>query len=221
MNKILSSIYTFIFVGILFLGCTYWIYKNIKVSDLIGNSPVIVSKKDVDDVVNKEIEVRNNDIVRVVSPDAVELIVDGGKIEGFESFSDINISPDGKKISFIVHTITPQWLYASDIDGGNLIKIGLGKNSFWSPDSKYIAFNNHTTDVSPIDVYIYSVNSGITKNLTMQFQKVGYFRQYSNISWLSNDLIESAYVEFPENDLNEVTKGLDNINLDATRWDRF
>lgn len=213
MNKILSSIYTFIFVGVLFLGCTYWIYKNIKVTDLIGNSSVSEVNKEKKGVKKIEVEVRNKDIVRVVSPDAVKLVVDGSKIKNFESFSDISVSPDGEKISFIVHTITPSWLYVSDIDGGNLKKVGLGKNCLWSPDSKYVAFNNHTTDVSPIDVYVYNYNSGEVKNLTASLSDPDYFKQFSNIKWLNNEIIESSYTRFPENDLTKVTEGSYKINV--------
>jgi hypothetical protein len=222
MNKILSSIYTFLFIGVLFLGCNFWIYKNIKVSDLIGNTSVSNnSEKKIESEEKIKVEVRNNDIVQVVSPDAVKLIVDGSKIEDFESFADINISPDGMWISFIVHTITPQWLYVSNINGSNLNKIALARNSYWSPNSKYIAYNNHTTDVSPIDIYVSHVYSGITKNLTFSLYETGYFKQYSDIKWLNDNIIEAKYMKFPENDLTKVTEGVVQIDADPAKWNHF
>ncbi len=215
MNKIISSIYTFLLAGVLFLGCTYWIYKNIKVSDLIGGASVPSSASKAKEAKENTIklEIRNNDIVQIISPDAVKLIVDGGKIENFEYFSDVNISPDGRKISLIVHTITPSWLYVSNIDGSNLKKVALAKNSFWSSDSKYVAFNNFTSDVSPIDIYVYSIDSGIIKNLTFSFYETGYFKQYSDIKWLSGNIIEAKYERFPENDLTNIIEGTIKINI--------
>ncbi|MFZ2664295.1 MAG: hypothetical protein WAX66_02950 [Patescibacteria group bacterium] len=219
MRKILSSVYTFILIGILFLGCSFWIYKNIKVEDLVGSAsiPSNVSKDAAVGKIDNELklEVRDNNIVKVVSPDSVELVLSGSKIENFESFSDISISPDKKKICFIVHTITPMWLYVSNIDGSNLEKVDLGKNCVWSPDSKYIAYNNHTTDVSPVNINLYILSTDETKNLIGSYVKNGFMRVYSKPEWISGSIIEASYSEFPYSNVQDQTFGKSSINIES------
>jgi|GEM_PF-3598433 len=219
MSKILSSVYTFILVGILFLGCSYWIYKNIEFKDLI-DSTTIPSKTsenaDINDTNGKiNIEVRNSNIVKVVSPTVVEPIISGNEIENFESFSDVSVSSDGKKVCFIVHTITPLWLYVSNIDGSSLRKVDLGKNCIWSPDSKYIAYNNYTSDVSTVSVKIYNFDTGEIKDLIGSHVKSGFIRVYSTPRWTSNTMVEASYSEFLQSNMKNQTFGKSTINIES------
>lgn len=207
MNKIFGSIYTFIFAGLLFIGCTYWIYKNVKLDDLIGKNSVPIALKRLEDTTTGHmLEIRNNDIVEVVSPDAVNLIIDGSKIDNMESLSDLTVSPDGKKICFLVHTITPIWLYTANVDGSNIKKIDLAINCVWSPDGTKVSYNNHTTDVSDTNVYVYYLTSGKIRNLTETPQQIGSVKIYEKPEWLSNSKIKAAYTITKLSDLSKQTQ---------------
>jgi len=212
MNKIFSSIYTFIFAGALFLGCTYWIYKNVRVNDLIGNSSVSPLTTQKGSKKELKLEIRNNDIVEVVSPDAVKLIIDGDKIENFESFSNLSISPDGKKMCFLVNTITPIWLYVANVDGSGIKQIDLAINCVWSPDSSKLAYNNHTTDVSNTDVYVYYLSTGKSKNLTKIPQAIESVRIYLKPEWVNNLKITSTYTDTKLSDFSKTTHSVE-INV--------
>ena len=158
MKRILSSPITLIVSLVIFLGCSYWIVKTVKLEDLIGETNV----EEVNDNKNEEVavknggyEIRDNNVVNVKSNDTVEMVIKGDDIDGVESLSDITVSPDGKKMCFLVHTVVPVWLYLFDTGNGNLKKVDLANNCYWSPDSRYIAYNNYTTDVSDIRVLVY------------------------------------------------------------------
>ena len=205
MNKVFSSSYTFILAGVLFLACSYWIYRNVKVNNLIGKTSVPPVTTQKESAKKLDLEIRNNDIVEVVSPDAVKLIIDGDKIENFESFSNLSISPDSKKMCFLVSTITPIWLYVANVDGSDLKRVGLAINCVWSPDSTKVAYNNHTTDVSNSDIYVYYLPSGASANLTNWPQSTESVRIYSVPGWTSNSKIKSSYMDTRLSDLTRQT----------------
>ena len=166
MKKIIFSPIFFVAVVPVFLISSYWIYKNIQLEDIIGKDNVDKISH-IEEIKSDEVfEIVNNNIVEIIPPDKKEIILKGEDIEDAQSLSDLSVSPDGKNLCFLVRTIVPVWLYVYDLDNETLIKVATAKNCFWSPDGKYIAYNNHTTDVSNIDVYLYSVNSGDIENIT-------------------------------------------------------
>jgi len=213
MNKLFSSIFTFLFAVVLFLGCTYWIYKNVKLKDLIGTTNVPSKVREAE---TKKVEIRNNDVVEVLSPDLVKPIIYAKNIEGAESLSNLAISPDGKKICFLVHTITPIWLYVANVNGSNLKRVNLAKNCVWSPDSKFVAYNNHTTDVSPVDVFTYNPITVIIKNFTTGRAKAGFMRSYDTPEWLDASSIKSYFVEMSFSDvLTNQKHGVSTIKIET------
>ena len=222
MKKFFVSPFGFVFAIVLFILCSFWIYKNVKLEDLVGNSvnsnfknPLRSLGKGESNQKDRKFEIRNNDIVEVISPESVKLIVDGKKIEGMESISDLSVSSDGKYFCFLVHKMVPIWLYVSDVDGKVVKEVDLAKNCVWSPDSRYVAYNNHTTDVSPVNVYIYSLTNGKSTNLTEGYEKEGYFRNYTDIKWISNEEIKSTFTSFDKNDVSKSFSGSSLINING------
>jgi len=195
MKNIFVKWVGFATVVVIFILSSFWIFKNIKIDELFGQAVLEESKNieethediseepGVPEKFKKEIKIIDNDIVEMLSPDALNLLVDGDKIEGAEYISDLSLSPDGKKFCFLVHTIVPVWLYLYDLENEELIKVDVGKNCYWSPNGNYVAYNNHTTDVSPINVLVYELNTGKIKNLSENIVSTDAFVQCKDIFW--------------------------------------
>jgi len=198
MKKILSSPLAIVFAIIIFLLSSYWIVTNVKLEDLIGQANVqeVSEIKDNSNVPAKETatvggggsyDIRDNNIVEVVSKDNFKVIVRGEDLEGMESLSGLMVSPDKQKLCFLVNTIVPIWLYVYDFGSGDLSKVDVAKNCFWSPDSRYIAYNNHTTDVSDISVLIYDTDKKVIKDYMKGMTPEGWFMQCSFVDWISSN----------------------------------
>ena len=205
----MASPITLVVSVVIFLGCSYWIFKNVKLEDLIGQTDIGEVSENVE---SKEpaveynpgtvYEIQGTDIVEVKPEGNTSVIVRGGDINGIESISDLKVSPDGKKLCFLVKTMVPVWLYVYDFDESKLNKIDTGKNCYWSPDSRYIAYNNHTTDVSPIDVLIFDTNSLEIKNLTENIISTDRFIQCNNISWIDGENVSAVCREISMYDVS-------------------
>jgi hypothetical protein len=173
-----------------FIFSSYWIYKNVKIDDLIGDTSV-VTNADIDSKKAKvnEFEIRNNDIVRVLPAGEFETLVNGEDIEGLESVVSLSVSPDSKRLCFLVQTMVPIWMYTFDLGSGELTKIDVATNCYWSPDGNNIAYNNHTTDVSDIDVYLYNFNSGEIENISEDVTPTptDLLKQCQEIYWEDNE----------------------------------
>lgn len=206
MKKILSFKATLIICILVFLFCSYWIITNIKFATIIDqvgqahnvnkyNAEVDMSEevlvKDYVASGSDIFEVKDNKIFKVKSPDKLELIVDMNSVENIEYVGEVFASPDNKKICFTVQTIVPIWLYTFDLETNKLEKIDVAKNCFWSPDSRYIAYNNHVTDVSPINVLIYDNEKKDIKNLSENLVSTDRFVQCGEIFWLDNNKIKA------------------------------
>lgn len=63
------------------------------------------------------------------------------------------VSPDGRTIAFVWSTPAGSAIYTSDVEGGSLNKIGVGRSPSWSPDGKWIAYA-HTDDVSGPQIWM-------------------------------------------------------------------
>ncbi len=212
MQKIQSIFKPLFFIGVIFVICSIWILKNIRPMELIND---IVKEKSTEaetqikkteitkvekeetgiNVEDLEISVVDKNIVRKISEDSFEVLVSGEDLEGVESIIDLKLSPNGNRLCFLVQTIVPVWLYTYDIDSENLRKVDIAKNCIWSGDSRYIAYNNHTTDVSPIDVLIYNTESKEIKNLTNNPHDGDYITQCSGIEWVSEDFVVFSCVD--------------------------
>lgn len=178
---------------IVFLLSSYWIYKNVKIEDLIGDSSVSIDGDIVDHQSKfKEFEIKDDDIVLVLSSGEFEILVNGEAIEGLESIVDLSVSPDGKKMCFLVQTMVPMWLYIYDLEKEELIKVDTAKNCYWSPDSRYLAYNNHTTDVSDIDIHMYEFDTGDIENVSKDIIPVptDLLRQCQETNWVDDNSLQ-------------------------------
>ena len=117
--------------------------------------------------------------------------------DGIKNFSEVKVSPDGSLMCFIGNTDSPAtFLYYSDVGGKTPFRITGGKNCVWSHDSGKIAFNNVVSDVSPVDVFIFIINSKDLKNIT---RIVGgeFIRFYEIPEWSQDDnFIVSNFTAF-------------------------
>lgn len=163
------------------------------------------------------IEILDGDIYKVHESGTKESLIDKKDFasESVQSFVSASLSPDKSKMCFVASTIVPMWLYYSDIDGGNITKIDLAKNCFWSHNSKLIAYNNHTTDVSSVDIYLYNTVSGEKKNLTgKESQEI--MRVYNAPIWSEDDSkIRGEYTSFPFSNIEMTTKGVSVIDVSS------
>lgn len=193
MKRILSSPLTLIITVLAFVWCSYWIVKNVKIQDLIGQTNV--GQKDIGTDIssgsNSKYEIKDNNIVEIISTEDSKILVNGSDIAGLESMSDLSLSPDGNKICFLVNTIVPVWLYVYDIEANELSKVDTAKSCYWSPNSQYVAYNNHTTDVSPINVLVYDTKTEEIKNLSQNIVSTNKFIQCNDPSWVSDDEVAS------------------------------
>lgn len=146
------------------------------------------------------IEIIDGSIYRVYKLRKSEVLVSKESYESTSRFIDFEVSPDGQKICFLGETIVPIWLYYGDFDKGlikNIKRIGIASNCVWSNDSQKIAYNNHTTDVSPIDVYVYDLETEEIVNVTKPLQpenkeEVNNIRFYQRPVWSSDDFMITA-----------------------------
>jgi hypothetical protein len=208
MKKISYSSVFLPLAAVLFLYTSYWIYKNVDFKDLIekiGNSRNLNNGDG--QFLRRNILIKNNNIVEILSVNEEEVIIEGSEIEGMESITDLSLSPDGRRFCFLVKTIVPVWLYVYDLENEELIKVDTAKNCHWSPDSKNIAYNNHTTDVSPIDIYIYNVSSGEKTNITKDFFGTDFIGQFCNISWKNEKEISAVGVKVDVLDIGREMEG--------------
>ena len=213
MKKIFSSPYSIVAAGVLFILCTYWIYKNVRFEDLIGKSNITNVSDTPMETSSRNFEIRLNDVVEIISLTETKVVIKGDRIEDMMELSDLGVSPNGENLCFLVRTIVPVWLYLSDSSGENLAKVDLAKNCVWSPGSRYIAYNNHTTDVSPVDIKIYDITTGDIKNLTGDVAEPGYIRNYSTPTWDNEGVVRASYLEFKETDVSVQEEGITIIDV--------
>jgi len=163
-----------------------------------------------------DVKIIKGDIYKVYESTKNELLVSTTDIEDevIESFIAVGLSPDKLKICFVGQSIVPQWLFYANIDGSGIIKIGLGKNCVWSNNSQKVAYNNHTTDVSPVNVLVYDLALKKTTNYTADVQSENLFRAYGVPVWSKNDSeITSEFSSMAMDGTGTTGKGVSVIDL--------
>lgn len=167
---------------------------------------------------NYEIKIEDGNVVKTMDSGESEILVDKDDYVDINEFLSAYKSPDGENICFIAQMQVPQWLYISDTDGSNVQKIDSAKNCVWSHNSEMIAFTNHTTDVSPINVLMYNLNDDLTTNFTRKVQKDDLYIQYQDPSWSDDDkYIYADYTGINFEKLDEVIAGTGKITV-ADGW---
>jgi hypothetical protein len=110
--------------------------------------------------------------------------------------------------------MVPIWVYIVDVDGQGLVKVDVGRDCVWSNNSTMIAYTDHNTDVSPVDVHTYELASGTITNLTESVQTEEIMRVYQLPVWSADDSqITSAYTGINFDDLSDTVSGTSTITL--------
>ena len=81
-------------------------------------------------------------------------------------YLNLEVSPDGQKIAFEVYAGN---LYVMNVDGSNLIDLGLANRPNWSPDSKYVVASvseDNGYNITKGDLYAFSTDGNERVNLT-------------------------------------------------------
>jgi len=132
-----------------------------------------------------------------------------------QEFIKAKLSPDGYRLCFLAQTITPIWLYVSESSGKGVRKVAVAKNCVWSHDSLQVAFNNQTTDVSPVDINHYHYQTGVLTNFTKEKSSEEVIRIYQKPKWSDDDkFITAKYVRFAFADYQNQTEGNSRITVD-------
>ena len=176
---------------LLLLGTTgFFIYQKyqLKKNQKVTQSkpyPVVTKSSPTPEKSLKEIKIIDGNVCQVTISNEIKILVNKNdyQSESISGFDKVIVSPDETKMCFLGYSPVPIWLYSANVDGGNVTKVGLGENCVWSPDSKKIAFNNHVTDVSPIDILIFDIDSTKVENLTKETAPEGFIRYYEIPQW--------------------------------------
>jgi len=180
----------------------FLVYQNYQTKRVLETkpSPSPIPSLSPTPQAEEEIKIIDGNIYRTGLSGKTELLVNKEdpqfKTDSIQEFSNVNTSPDKSKICFIGLPPAPApSLYYKNLDTNEVLKIGWGKNCFWSPDSQKIAYNNNTTDVSPVDIFVYDLLSEEIKNLTENTSQEGIMRVYDFPRWKDNTTIVSTFVE--------------------------
>ena len=162
-----------------------------------------------------DIKIIDGDIYKVYSLTKKELLISTTDIkdEMIKSFVFVELSPDRSKMCFVGQSMVPQWLYYSNVDGNGITQIGLGKNCIWSNNSKKVAYNNHTTDVSPVNVLVYDLLLKKTTNYTESVQSADLLRTYEIPVWSSDDNTITSEFSSLTSGAGAMGKGVSTIDL--------
>ncbi|MFC1700388.1 hypothetical protein ACFLZ4_01950 [Patescibacteria group bacterium] len=192
-----------------FVGLTYFVYKDSGFSELIGVGDI---KKLIPADDDFEIEVNDGNVVKSSGKEE-EVLINKKDYEEISEFIKVWVSSDEKRLCFTGQAMVPMWIYISDIDGNNVVKVAVGKNCSFSPDSTKISYNNHTTDVSPVNVLIYDIETAKKTNLTTSLSSDNIYRVYNTPTWINDIKIESEYEEIDFNDFTNKKLGISEINI--------
>lgn len=204
---------------LLLLGATgFFVYQNYRVKKQTSKAQPTPAKfpSPAPKKPSEEIKIIDGNICQVTAPNEIKILVDKNdyQSESISGFDKVIISPDGTKMCFLGYSPVPVWLYYSNIDGSNVFKAGIGENCVWSPDSQKIAFNNHVTDISPIDVLVVDTDSDKVENLTKEVAPEGFIRYYGIPQWSKDAMTITANfksVSMPDEAQRE--NGTSTINL--------
>lgn len=161
-----------------------------------------------------QIEIIDGSIVQILGDGKNSVLIDKNNFEAIDKFTEVNLSPDKSKICFLGQSMVPIWMFYANIDATNVTKVAVAKNCVWSPDSQKIAYNNHTTDVSPVNVLIYDINKKSNLNLTAKVQQSSIFRAYDIPKWsLDGTKITSQFTGIDFDDSSKKIEGSSVIDL--------
>jgi hypothetical protein len=165
-----------------------------------------------------DVKIIEGNIYKVYDSGEKELLVSTTDIkdEVIESFIVVGLSPDKSKICFIGQSMVPQWLFYANVDGSGITRIDSGKSCVWSNNSQKIAYNNHTTDVSPVNVLVYDLVLKETKNYTASVQGENLIRAYETPVWADDDSqITCKFSSLAMDETGTTSKGVSVIDIES------
>ncbi|MFH1547505.1 MAG: hypothetical protein ABIC57_03390 [bacterium] len=174
-------------------------------------------------IYTSEITISDGNVVKKYSNDREIILVNKEDFEedGIERFSYVSVSPDGDKMCFLGHTVAPIWGYWSDINGNDVVQVGIAENCIWSSSTEYIAYTNHTTDVSSHNVYLYSLETDESENMTESLIGEEMMRRYEAPEWSQDDsFILSDYTEY-DNAMEETASGTTKITVETGALEEY
>lgn len=158
------------------------------------------------------VKIIDGNVCQVFAESGIAVLVDKNDFDNIDSFFDVAVSPDNSKLCFLGQSMVPMWMFYSDSDGKEVTRVGVAKNCVWSNDSQTIAFNNHTTDVSPVNVLIYNTVFKETLNLTASTSTEDIMRVYDIPVWSADDSqITSQFTGINFVDQSQSPKGVATI----------
>jgi hypothetical protein len=162
-----------------------------------------------------EIKIVDGNVARVEASGETTVLVDKTDYEGVTAFANPQLSPDKTKVCFLAQMMVPIWLYYANADGtGVVAEIDLAKNCAWSHNSQRIAYNNHTTDVSPVDVLVYDTATKAKTNYTKDLSTESVIRNYELPQWSVDDkTITSSFGGLDFKNPDNKVSGTSTINL--------
>lgn len=164
----------------------------------------------------ERIKIIDGNVCSVTNPEEPKILVnkDDFQSQAITRFAEVKVSPDQTKMCFLGYAPVPIWLYYANIDGGEVTRVSLAKNCVWSHDSQKIAYNNHVTDFSRVDVYVYDIPRDKNKNLTKGAAEEGFTRFYDLPRWSHEDQkITARFTAIKMPDEKTKKEGLSEINL--------
>jgi len=205
MMKVLkATIPLLLLAGLLFTGIAFGAYQFVQSRR--------ITLEDLSQTLS-EIKIIDGNICET-KEDIVKILVNKNDYENINQFANVQVSPDRSKMCFLGHSLVPIWLFTANADGSDVKKIDVAKNCIWSHNSQKIAYNNHTTDVSPVNVLVYDTLSAETKNLTKDKNSENVFRVYDLPQWSDNDKkITSKYTLIDFDNFEDKKEGTSVIDV--------
>lgn len=146
-----------------------------------------------------QVQIVNGSIYRVVSPSNQTPLVlkESYTSTGITGFATVKVSPDNQKLCFEAWPPAPEpAMYVSNVDGSEVVEVAPGRRGcHWSADSAKLAYVNHTTDVSAVDIYLYDVQSATETNLTAGKSPEDTIRYYVVSDWAGATTLLCSFTE--------------------------
>ncbi len=212
-----------VFVGFTTVAfAAYYVYENRTELPILKN--IFETEEGEDEAITEEatvaptwiIEIRNGNIVKTQQNGKTTILIDKEDYDDIERFSDVATSPDYDYVCFLAHKFIPIWMYYAKTDGSEVTEAAVAENCVWSNDSEKIAYNNHTTDVSPHNVYMYYLSTKNSTNFTGDLSSDPITRIYDKPVWSDDDTtITSAFNSYDDNNNWALTSGTSVIDIET------
>ena len=169
--------------------------------------------------VESSIEIVDGSIYRVYKTGNKEMLVDKEDYDTIMEFTYVAESPDGKKICFLGQSMVPIWLYYGNLNESKVTsvkRIDSARNCVWSNNSQKISYNNHTTDVSPVNVYVYDIKTDESTNFTESLQSredIYEIRFYKEPKWSDDDSEVISPYSYLDTSGQPTREGISTINV--------